>query len=103
MATLARAVGISPAQLRRGFREYLGTSPQSYVRGKRLNAARLMIETTDLPIHMISRTHGFASAALFTRTMKQAFGLAPLDLRLPPNKLQSKSVSANINSCARCG
>jgi transcriptional regulator GlxA family with amidase domain len=81
MAALASEVGISPAQLRRGFHEYLKTSPQSYVRGKRLNAARLMIETTDLPIHRIAQAHGFSSAALFTRTMKYAFGLSPLDLR----------------------
>jgi AraC family transcriptional regulator len=81
MAALADEVGISPAQLRRGFNEYLGTSPQNYVRVKRLNAARLMIEATDLPIHRIAKTHGFSSAALFTRTIKQAFGLAPLELR----------------------
>lgn len=81
MANLARDVGISPAQLRRGFHEYVGTSPQRYVRGKRLNAARLMIETTDLPIQRIAQAHGFSSAALFTRTMKQVFGLTPLDLR----------------------
>jgi AraC-like DNA-binding protein len=81
IGVLAREVGISPSQLRRGFHEFLGASPQEYSRARRLDAARHAIETTDLPMHLIAQTHGFADAAQFSRAVKKAFGLAPLELR----------------------
>jgi AraC-like DNA-binding protein len=81
MGVLARQVGISPSQLRRGFHEFLGKPPQEYARSQRLEAARHAIEATDLPLHRIARTHGFSNAAQFSRAIKNAFGLAPIELR----------------------
>jgi AraC-like DNA-binding protein len=81
IGVLAREVGISSSQLRRGFHEFLGTSPQEYSRHRRLEAARRAVENSDAPLHLIATAHGFSSAALFSRAMKKAFGLAPLELR----------------------
>lgn len=81
LGVLAREVGISPSQLRRGFHEFLGASPQEYSRRRRLEAARHAVETSEVPLHLIAAAHGFSSAALFSRAMKKAFGLSPLELR----------------------
>lgn len=81
MRVLAREVGVSASQLRRGFHEFLGKSPQVYARDQRLEAARYALETTEVPLRLIAQTHGFSDAARFSRAIKNAFGLAPSELR----------------------
>jgi AraC-like DNA-binding protein len=69
-------IGISPAQLRRGFHEYLKTAPLKLRARQTFERRTPDDRTTELPIHRIAQAQGFSSAALFTRTMKHAFGLS---------------------------
>lgn len=81
VAELAQVAAYSEGQLRRLFHSHLGLSPHAFLQSRRLEAARHLLETTDLPVGSIAARLGFGSAPHFTRLYKQAFGLAPRDYR----------------------
>ncbi len=56
---LAEAAHLSPRQFSRVFREETGQSPAKAVERLRVEAARLMMETTRHPIEVIARETGF--------------------------------------------
>jgi AraC-like DNA-binding protein len=78
---LAHAAHFSPVQFRRQFRAWMGLTPREYLRRYRLELARRLLETTDLPIAHIADRCGFESLSHFTRTFKNAFGTPPARYR----------------------
>jgi AraC-like DNA-binding protein len=56
-------------------------TPREYLRRYRLELARRLLETTDLPIAHIADRCGFESLSHFTRTFKNAFGISPARYR----------------------
>ncbi len=78
---LAQAAHFSPAQFRRKFRAWTGLTPREYLRRHRLELARRLLETTDLPIVQIANQCGFESPPHFNRTFKKAFGTSPARYR----------------------
>jgi AraC-like DNA-binding protein len=74
---VAHKVGVSPAQFRRGFRQWTGMAPRDYLQQQRLRAARLLLETTNQPVAAIAQQTGFASASHFTRFWQQHHGHTP--------------------------
>ena len=56
---LADAANLSPRQFSRVFREKTGQSPANAVERLRVEAARLMMETSRHPIEVIARETGF--------------------------------------------
>jgi AraC-like DNA-binding protein len=78
---LAQAAHFSPAQFRRQFRTWTGLTPREYLHRYRLELARRLLETTDLPIAHIADRCGFESLSHFTRTFKNAFGISPARYR----------------------
>ncbi len=81
LAELARRVGWSPAHLHAVFRAQLGTSPHQYLIQRRLRAARELLATTRNPVGDIAIACGFADAAAFCRTFKQAMRVTPAEYR----------------------
>jgi AraC-like DNA-binding protein len=80
---VARAVGISPRQLSRVFAE-VGTSIPGYVRARRLEQARTLLEgagAASLSIAEVARRCGFASAAHFSTAFRTRFGERAVDVR----------------------
>jgi AraC family transcriptional regulator of adaptative response / DNA-3-methyladenine glycosylase II len=51
----------------------VGTGPLALDRARRLHTARLLIETTDLPISEVAFAAGFASTRQFNDTVRQVF------------------------------
>ena len=82
-ADIAAAVGISPRHLSRIFSRAGSTVPQ-YVLGRRLDAARNMLEQptyASMTIGEISARCGFRSNAYFSSAFTARFGQRPSDVR----------------------
>lgn len=78
---LAQIASFSPAQLRRLFHQWLGTSPQEYLVTRRMDIARQLLETTSMPVAAIAASLGYASAPSFARVFRSIYGIAPAEVR----------------------
>ncbi|KMY85968.1 Arginine pathway regulatory protein ArgR, repressor of arg regulon [Candidatus Paraburkholderia calva] len=74
---IAGLVGISRRQLERLFRHHLGAMPSKYYLSLRLNAARAQLLRTSQSVVQISLACEFASAAHFSNTYRERFGVTP--------------------------
>ena len=74
---LADAARLSPRQFSRVFREETGQSPAKAVERLRVEAARLMMETTKHPIEVIARETGFGDRERMRQAFLRAFGQPP--------------------------
>lgn len=77
VAGLADAVGVSPRTLTRRFRAALDLTPQIYLEQARVDAARRLLEETQLPIDDLRVRAGFADPTTFRRTFKRRTGMTP--------------------------
>jgi AraC family transcriptional regulator, regulatory protein of adaptative response / DNA-3-methyladenine glycosylase II len=78
---LAARLGYSVRQLERQLRAELGAGPLALARAQRAQTARLLIETTALPMGDVAFAAGFASIRTFNDTVKEVFALSPTGLR----------------------
>ncbi|PSK99386.1 AraC family transcriptional regulator with amidase-like domain [Murinocardiopsis flavida] len=74
---LAERAGLSSRTLARRFAEQLGTSPGQWLLGRRIDAARLLLEQTDLPVDAIATRVGLASAVNLRRRFQTHLGTTP--------------------------
>lgn len=81
IAEIAAAVGASASHVQRTFRAHTGVSIVSYVQERRLQQARLLLQTTDLSIAEIAFASGFASQSYFTRLFTREMGVSPTHFR----------------------
>jgi AraC family transcriptional regulator, regulatory protein of adaptative response / DNA-3-methyladenine glycosylase II len=78
---LAVRLGYSERQLHRQLVAELGVGPLALARAQRAQTARLLIETTDLPMADVAFAAGFASIRQFNDTVREVFASTPTDLR----------------------
>ncbi|MEU5362024.1 AlkA N-terminal domain-containing protein [Streptomyces sp. NPDC005925] len=78
---LAARLGYSTRQIERHLLAELGAGPLALARAQRAQTARLLIETTGLPMARIAFAAGFASIRTFNDTVREVFALAPTELR----------------------
>jgi transcriptional regulator GlxA family with amidase domain len=78
---IAAACGRSLRQLERLFAEHLGQSMTETALAMRLDSAAHRLRTTDVSATRIALDCGFASAAHFSRRIRQRFGMPPSALR----------------------
>ncbi|MGK5683588.1 GlxA family transcriptional regulator [Actinoplanes sp. URMC 104] len=74
---LAARVGVSPRTLARRFADQLGTSPSAWLLTRRVTAARLLLEETDLPVEAIAARVGLSSALNLRRRFRDQVGATP--------------------------
>lgn len=74
---LADAAHLSPRQFSRVFREETGQSPAKAVERLRVEAARLMMETSRHPVEVIARETGFGDRERMRQAFLRAFGQPP--------------------------
>ncbi|MFE2585770.1 DNA-3-methyladenine glycosylase 2, partial [Streptomyces sp. NPDC059378] len=77
----APRLGYSPRQVERQLLAELGAGPLALARAQRAQTARLLIETTALPMAEIAFAAGFSSIRTFNDTVREVFALAPSELR----------------------
>lgn len=78
---IANAAAVSPAHLIRLFQMQLHTTPVAYVWERRVALGVELLENTGLPVGIIAERCGFQTSYHFSRRVRQATGLAPLDVR----------------------
>jgi AraC family transcriptional regulator of adaptative response / DNA-3-methyladenine glycosylase II len=78
---LAARLGYSIRQVERQLLAELGAGPLALARAQRAQTARLLIETSRLPMSDVAFAAGFASIRTFNDTVQQVFALTPTQLR----------------------
>ncbi len=78
---LATRLGYSERHLNRQLTEEVGAGPIALARAQRAQSARVLIETTELPLSHVAFAAGFASIRQFNDTIRQVFAATPTDLR----------------------
>src|SRR6266487_1889345 len=82
---LAARLGYSVRQVERQLLAELGAGPLALARAQRAQTARLLIETTALPMADVAFAAGFASIRAFNDTVREVFALSPTELRRRSN------------------
>jgi len=78
---LASRLGYSERQLHRVLLAEVGTGALALARAQRAQTARLLLETTDLPVTHVAFAAGFASVRQFNDTVRAVFARTPTELR----------------------
>ena len=78
---LAARLGYSVRQVERQLLAELGAGPLALARAQRAQTARLLIETTALPMGDIAFAAGFPSIRTFNDTVRDVFAMPPTELR----------------------
>ncbi|MEU9031763.1 AlkA N-terminal domain-containing protein [Streptomyces sp. NPDC048383] len=78
---LATRLGYSTRQVERQLLAELGAGPLALARAQRAQTARLLIETSELPMGDVAFAAGFSSIRAFNDTVREVFALSPSDLR----------------------
>ena len=88
VAGLAHKLAYTERHLNRLLVTEVGAGPLALARARRAHTARLLIETTKLPISEIAFAAGFSSIRQFNETVREVFATTPRELR----KSQGKSI-----------
>ena len=78
---LSRRLGYTERHLNRLISVEVGAGPLALARARRAHTARLLIETTGLPISEVAFAAGFSSIRQFNDTVRAVFGATPTELR----------------------
>lgn len=78
---IAKNLGISYSGFRKAFKELTGTSPVKYMLELKLNEAKLLLYTTNLPIKEISYSLKFENPDYFPIFFKKRTGKTPSEYR----------------------
>ncbi|MEO3414296.1 GlxA family transcriptional regulator [Roseovarius sp. CAU 1744] len=74
---LAHMSGMSPRNFARVFRRELNTTPGEFIMKARIDAARRLLESTDMPMQRIAVKCGFATADSMRRVFNKLLGVPP--------------------------
>ncbi|WP_438484184.1 AlkA N-terminal domain-containing protein [Streptomyces sp. S186] len=85
VAGLADRLGYSARQVQRQLTAELGAGPAALARAQRAHTARVLLQTTGLPIAEIAFAAGFASVRQFNDTIREIYALTPSALRARPS------------------
>lgn len=78
---LARMAHLAPTYFAARFRDIVGTPPMTYVRDRRMEHARLLLERTHHPVKVVAYSVGYSDISHFNRVFKQAVGRTPTEFR----------------------
>jgi transcriptional regulator GlxA family with amidase domain len=81
LETLAEHARMSVRTFSRRFRAETGLSPGRWLLRQRLEHARRLLETTDLPVDRVAADSGLGTAASLRQHLKTALGVSPLTYR----------------------
>ncbi|WP_326600509.1 AlkA N-terminal domain-containing protein [Streptomyces sp. NBC_01803] len=94
VAGLARRLGYSARQVRRQLTAELGAGPVALARAQRTHTARLLLQTTDLPITEVAFASGFSSVRQFNDTVRTGYDLTPTELRATASARRGRGPAA---------
>lgn len=80
-ATVATQLGLSTSHFRFLFKEATGQPFHKYLVALRLEKARQMLLTDDIPVSTVAKAVGFAGLSHFSRAFAQRFQVSPTSIR----------------------
>lgn len=78
---LAAVVGMAPRSFSRHFRHHVGITPGRAVELVRIDAARSLLESSDMPVKAVAAVCGFGNLERMRRAFTRAFGTSPAQYR----------------------
>ncbi|NEB62178.1 DNA-3-methyladenine glycosylase 2 family protein, partial [Streptomyces diastaticus] len=81
VAGLAGRLGYSVRQVQRQLTAEVGAGPVALARAQRAHTARVLLQTTGLPVTEIAFAAGFASVRQFNDTIRTVYAATPSELR----------------------
>lgn len=90
---LAAQAAMSPRSFARHFQQATGTTPHKWLTARRVDHARRLLETTDLPVDRVAQASGLGSAANLRARMGEAVGVTPTAYRQRFARLEMRSAS----------
>ncbi|WP_229795194.1 GlxA family transcriptional regulator, partial [Saccharothrix coeruleofusca] len=81
LRALADHARMSVRTFTRRFREETGVSPGKWIAQQRVERARHLLETTDLPVDQVARHAGFGTGAALRQQLAAALGVSPTAYR----------------------
>ncbi len=99
VAGVAASVGFSERHLNRMVTDELGAGVLSIARAQRAQAARILLETTELPVTEVAWAAGFGSVRSFNDTVRSVFGVTPSALRSTAIRRGGPTQAGRSRSC----
>lgn len=84
LADVAQSVHMSQYHFSRLFKRECGYSPHEYIILVRINRAKHLLKTTDLPVKLIAQNVGYRNVPTFTNAFSNRVGLSPSAFRQYP-------------------
>ncbi|MDJ0379493.1 helix-turn-helix domain-containing protein [Streptomyces sp. G-G2] len=81
LAELAAHARMSLRTFTRRFRDEVGLTPVQWLTAQRLQLARQLLESSDLPVDLVAHRAGFGSANSLRQHMRTALGVSPIAYR----------------------
>jgi transcriptional regulator GlxA family with amidase domain len=78
---LAQHAHMSPRTFIRRFREETGQAPGAWVRGRRVDRARELLESEDLPVDEVARLSGLGTGGNLRHHLRRGVGMSPTGYR----------------------
>lgn len=82
IAAIAAAAGCAPAYLSRAFRRRYGETAAHRLIARRMEHARYLLESTDLPVWRVAERVGIPDAPYFNKTVRRFLGASPSAVRM---------------------
>ncbi len=82
LGQISQRAGCRQKDLERRFTKAFGAPPRKVYQRIRLNAARNLVEETNLSLSEVATRSGYENAAAFSRAFRETFGLSPRAARL---------------------
>jgi transcriptional regulator GlxA family with amidase domain len=96
VAAMAKRCGLKERSLLRRFRKATGQTPVDYIQTLRIEEAKQMLETTDLPIEDIAAEVGYTETSSFRNAFRRYVGMSASLYR--KQRLSPISFSANMTA-----
>lgn len=81
LSDLARVACLSPSHFLRSFRQAFGITPHQFIQSRRLDEARRLLQSSEIPVTEVCFQVGFESLGSFSALFRRRFGFAPSALR----------------------
>ncbi len=78
---LSSIVGMNDFKLKLGFKELLGTTVFGFLRDKRMEKARFLLEQNYLNVNEVACTVGYANPSHFARAFREKYGINPREVK----------------------
>lgn len=86
VSEIADYVGMNAEYFTKLFKKSYGCGLKKYIELTKMDAAKMLLSTTNLPVTLVASHVGYTNYSNFTRAFKQIVGLTPLEYRKNKNQ-----------------